>query len=62
MINEEEVHSKHVYGDESPRGEEYKKGLESFKSASSGQKGEYNSDFEEKIRVVENYKNIRDLK
>jgi hypothetical protein len=39
-----------------------KKGLESFKSASSGQKGEYNSDFEERIRIIENYKNIRDLK
>jgi hypothetical protein len=62
LINEEEVHSKHVYGDESPRGDEYTKGLESFKSASSGQKGEYNSDFEERIRIIENYKNIRDLK
>ena len=41
LINEEEVHSKHVYGDELPRGEEYKNGLESFKSASSGQKREY---------------------
>jgi hypothetical protein len=38
-----------------------KKGLESFKSASSSQKGEYNSDFEER-RIIENYKNIRDLK
>ena len=62
LINEEEVHSKYEYGDESPTGEEYKKGLESFKSASSGQKGEYNSDFEERIRIIENYKNIRDLK
>ena len=62
LINEEEVHSKHVYGDESPRGEEYTKGLESFKSSSSGQKGEYSSGFEERIRIIENYKNIRDLK
>ena len=62
LINEEEVHSKHVYGDESPRGDEYTKGLESFKSASSGQKGEYSPGFEERIRIIENYKNIRDLK
>ena len=62
LINEEEVHSKHVYGDESPREEEYTKGLESFKSSPSGQKVEYNSDFQERIRINENYKNIRDLK
>ena len=62
LINEEEVHSKHVYGDESPRGDEYTKGLESFKSLPSGQKGEYSPGFEERIRIIENYKNIRDLK
>ena len=61
LINEEEVHSKHVYGDESPRGDEYTKGLESFKSSPSGQKGEYSPGFEERIRIIENYKNIRDL-
>ena len=62
LINEEEVHLKHVYGDESPKAEDYTKGLESFKSSPSGQKGDYNSDFEERIRIVENYRNIRDLK
>jgi hypothetical protein len=62
LLNEEEVHSKHVYGDESPKGDEYTKGLESFKSSSSGQKGEYSPGFEERIRIIENYKNIRDLK
>ena len=62
LINEEEVHSKHVYGDESPRGDEYTKGLESFKSSPSGQKGEYSPGFEERIKIIENYKNIRDLK
>ena len=62
LINEEEVHSKHVYGDESPRGDEYTKGLESFKSSPSGQKGEHSPGFEERIRIIENYKNIRDLK
>ena len=61
LINEEELHSKHVYGDESPKGDEYTKGLESFKSSTSGQQGEYNSGFEERIRIIENYKNIRDL-
>ncbi len=62
LINEEEVHSKHVYGDESPPGEEYTKGLEAFKNSPSGQKGEYSSGFGERIRIIENYKNIRDLK
>ena len=62
LINEEEVHSRHVYGQEPPRGEEYTKGFESFKGSPSGQRGEYNSDFEQRIRVIENYKNIRDLK
>ena len=62
LINEEEVHSKHVYGDESPRGDEYTKGLESFKNSPSGQKGEHSPGFEERIRIIENYKNIRDLK
>jgi hypothetical protein len=61
LINEEELHSSHVYGDESPKGDEYTKSLMSFKSSPSGQKGEYNSDFEERIRIIENYKNIRDL-
>ena len=41
---------------------DYTKGLESFKSSPSGQKGDYNSDFAERIRIIENYKNIRDLK
>jgi len=61
LINEEELHSSHVYGDESPKGDEYTKSLVSFKSSPSGQNGEYNSDFEERIRIIENYKNIRDL-
>ncbi len=61
LINEEEVHSKHVYGDESPRGVEYAKGFESFKSSPSGQKGEYSPGFEERIKIIENCK-IRDLK
>src|ERR1043165_13644 len=54
--------AKHVYGDESPRGDEYTKGLQSFKNSPSGQKGEYSPGFEERIRIIENYKNIRDLK
>lgn len=61
LINEDELHSSHVSGDESPRGDEYTKGLESFKNSPSGKKGEYGSGFEERIRIIENYKNIRDL-
>jgi hypothetical protein len=33
----------------------------SFKVTSYGQRGNYAADFEENIRIVENYKNIRDL-
>lgn len=62
LISEDEVHTKHQYGEESPTGHDYTKGFESFKSSPSGQKGEYSSDFEQRIRIIENYKNIRDLK
>ncbi len=34
----------------------------SFKETPYGQKRNYGADFDESIRVVENYKNIRDLK
>ena len=62
LISEDEVHTKHQYGEESPTGDDYTKGFESFKSSPSGQKGEYSSNFEQRIRIIENYKNIRDLK
>jgi hypothetical protein len=46
---------------EPPQGDQYTKDFESFKGTSLGQKGSYGTDFDQNS-VVENYKNIRDLK
>ena len=62
LIGEEELRGKYQYGTEPPLGDEYSKEFESFKGTPYGQNGSYESDFKENIRVVENYKNIRDLK
>jgi len=40
----------------------YAKDFGSFKGTPSGQKANYGADFDENLRVVENYNNIRDLK
>jgi hypothetical protein len=62
LIDEEELREKYQYGKEPPQGDQYEKDFESFKGTSYGQKGSYGTDFDQNIRVVENYKNIRDLK
>jgi hypothetical protein len=62
LIDEEELRGKYQYGKEPPQGDQYAKDFESFKGTPYGQKGSYGTDFDENIRVVENYKNIRDLK
>jgi hypothetical protein len=62
LTNEEELLDKYRYGAEPP-GEQYVKDLESFKGTPSGQNATNRGpDFDRNIRVVENYKNIRDLK
>ncbi|MDQ6668161.1 MAG: hypothetical protein M3Y53_08050 [Thermoproteota archaeon] len=61
LLSEEEVRGKYQYGKEPPTGEKYSREFESFKGTSFGQKAKYGADFEENIRIVENYKNIRDL-
>jgi hypothetical protein len=61
LTNEEEVLDKYRYGTEPP-GEQYAKDFESFRGTPYGQKADYGSDFDRNIRLVENYKNIRDLK
>ncbi|MGC2682606.1 MAG: hypothetical protein WA323_12105 [Candidatus Nitrosopolaris sp.] len=58
LVDEGELRGKYQYGKEPPQGDQYTKDFESFK----GQKGSYGTDFDQNIRVVENYKNIRDLK
>jgi hypothetical protein len=62
LIGEEELRSKYQYGKEPPPKNKYAKEFESFKVTPYGQKANYGTDFDQNIRVVENYKNIRDLK
>ena len=62
MVDEEELRGKYQYGIEPPQVDQYTKDFESFKGTPYGQKGSYGTDFDQNIRVVENYKNIRDLK
>lgn len=61
LLNEEEVRGKYQYGKEPPTSETYAREFENFKGTSHGQKMKSGVDFNENIRVVENYKNIRDL-
>ncbi len=62
LTGKDEIRGKYQYGKEPPPGEMYAKDFESFKGTPYGQKANYGADFDENIRVVENYKNIRDLK
>jgi hypothetical protein len=62
LLIDEELGRKYYCGKEPPQGDEYVKDFESFKETPYGQKGNYGPDFDESIRVVENYKNIRDLR
>ena len=63
LIDEEELRSRYQYGKESiPSTDQYGKDFERFKGTPYGQKGSYDAEFNTNIRVIENYKNIRDLK
>jgi hypothetical protein len=62
LIDEEDLRGKYQYGKEPPPGDQYATDFASFKGTPYGQKGSYGADFDQNIRVVENYKNIRDLK
>ena len=62
LIDEEGLRDKHQYGREPPPGRQYAKDFESFKGTPYGQKGSYGTDIDQNIRIVKNYKNIRDLK
>jgi hypothetical protein len=57
LINEDDLKARYLYG-EQPQAEEYTKDFETLKSTPTGQKATYSVD--ENVRVVENYKNIRD--
>lgn len=63
LIGEEELRSRYQYGKESmPSTDQYTKDFEKFKGTPDGQKGSYDAEFNTNIRIIENYKNIRDLK
>jgi hypothetical protein len=61
LISEEEVLDKYRHGSEPPE-DQYTRDFEAFNSTPYGQKATYNPNYEEKIRLVEDYENIRDLK
>ena len=61
LISEEEILGKYHHGAEPP-GDQYARDFESFKSTPYGQKATYSPDFDQNVRVVEEYKNVRDLK
>ncbi len=61
LLSEEEIRGKYQYGKKIPTAEKYAKEFESFKGTPYGQKVNYGADFDENIRVVENYNNIRNL-
>jgi len=63
LINEEEIFGKYHHGSESPpAGEQYTNDFKTFKTTPYGQKAAYGPDSDQNVRVVEDYKNVRDLK
>ena len=67
LLSEQEVLERFKYGEkegefkEAPSPEQYTKDFETFRSSPAGKDREYRSDVDESIRLVENYKNIRDF-
>jgi hypothetical protein len=63
LMGEEELRERYQYGTaQPPSKDKYVTDFQSFKGTPYGQKASYGTDFEENIRVVENYRNIRELK
>jgi len=63
LIDDGEIHSKYRNGSESPpAGGQYASEFEAFKKTPYGQKAAYGPDSDQNVRVVEDYKNVRDLK
>jgi hypothetical protein len=64
LIDEEDIRNKYHNGSESPppTGQQYASEFERFKTTPYGQEAAYRPDSEQNIRVVEDYKNVRDLK
>jgi hypothetical protein len=65
LINEEEILGKYNHGSESlppPADEQYASEFEAFKKTPFGRKAVYGPGSDQNVRVVEDYKNVRDLK
>lgn len=63
LIDEEDIRDKYRNGSESPpTGQQYASEFETFKTSPYGQKAVYRPDSDQNVRVVEDYKNVRDLK
>ena len=67
LLSEQEVLERFKYGEkegefkEAPSPEQYTNDFETFRGSPAGKDREYRSDLDESIRLVENYKNIRDF-
>ncbi|MDX1373238.1 MAG: hypothetical protein R3321_12245, partial [Nitrososphaeraceae archaeon] len=60
--SENEINEKYYYHDEEQSQERFLKDFDSFKNSPTARDFTGNANNETKIRVIENYKNIRDLK
>jgi len=62
LVSEDEIKENYYYQDGEPSQERFLKDFDSFKNSPTAKDFIENADRENKIRVIENYKNIRDLK
>ncbi|MDR4510727.1 MAG: hypothetical protein MRJ93_03365 [Nitrososphaeraceae archaeon] len=62
LVSEDEIKEKYYYQDEKPTQERFLKDFDLFKNSPTAKDFTENADRENKVRVIENYKNIRDLK
>jgi hypothetical protein len=66
LLSEQEILERYKFGEKEeefkvlPSTEQYTKDFENFKNSPTGKNREYSSDLEQNIRLIENYKNIRE--
>lgn len=61
LVSEDEIKKNYFYQDKEPANERFLKDFNSFKNSPAAKDFMENEDTENKIRVIENYKNIREL-